>query len=98
MTTSLIKINRAPVLTLWAAIVAERLGYNHGEALSLGKAVAGLNAQAKGKRLGIFHPQGIGGEGQAKAGRSVSHQNLWPGHTSYPDRWARRCELLSTIT
>ena len=26
------------------------------EALSLGKAVAGLNAQAKGRRLGLFKP------------------------------------------
>jgi hypothetical protein len=49
-------INRAPVLTLWSSIVAERLGYEHGAALSLGKAVAGLNAQAKGRRLGIYKP------------------------------------------
>ena len=49
-----VKINRAPVLTLWATVVAERLGYDHETALTLGKAVAGLNAQAKGRRLGIF--------------------------------------------
>ena len=49
-------INRAPVLTLWAAVVAERLGFNQDEALSLGKAVAGLNAQSKGQRLGIYKP------------------------------------------
>jgi len=49
-------VNRAPVLTLWAAIVAERLGYGHATALTLGKAVAGLNAQSKGQRLGIFEP------------------------------------------
>lgn len=49
-----IKINRAPVLTLWAAVVAERLGYERETALSLGKAVSGLNAQAKGRRLGIY--------------------------------------------
>ena len=51
-----IQINRAPVLTLWAAVVAERLGFDHDEALSLGKALAGLNAQSKGRRLGIFKP------------------------------------------
>ena len=50
-----LRINRAPVLTLWASIVAERLGHAHDEALTLGKAVAGLNAQSKGRRLGIFH-------------------------------------------
>lgn len=49
-----IKINRAPVLTLWATVVAERLGYDKETALTLGKAVAGLNAQSKGRRLGIY--------------------------------------------
>ncbi|MGA8224234.1 MAG: hypothetical protein WB780_21485, partial [Candidatus Acidiferrales bacterium] len=56
MTDHAILINRAPVLTLWAATVAERLGFDHDEALSLGKAVAGLNAQSKGRRLGIYKP------------------------------------------
>jgi hypothetical protein len=49
-----IEINRAPVMTLWAVVVAERLGYDPEAALSLGKSVAGLNAQAKGRRLGLF--------------------------------------------
>ncbi len=49
-----IKINRAPVLTLWATVVAERLGYDEKTALTLGRAVAGLNAQSKGRRLGIY--------------------------------------------
>jgi hypothetical protein len=49
-----IKINRAPVLTLWGAVVAERLGHDKETALTLGKAVAGLNAQSKGRRLGIY--------------------------------------------
>jgi hypothetical protein len=56
MTEHNILINRAPVLTLWATTVAERLGFDWDEALSLGKAVAGLNAQSKGQRLGIFKP------------------------------------------
>ena len=43
-------------MTLWAAVVAQRLGFAEDEALTLGKAVAGLNAQAKGRRLGIFKP------------------------------------------
>lgn len=54
MPANRIAINRAPVLTLWAAVVAERLGYDRESALTLGKAVAGLNAQSKGQRLGIF--------------------------------------------
>jgi hypothetical protein len=56
MPTTTISINRAPVLTLWAAIVAKRLGFNRNEALTLGRAVAGLNAQSKGRRLGVFDP------------------------------------------
>jgi len=51
-----VKVNRAPVLTLWAAVVAERLGYDPKEALTLGRGVAGLNAQSKGRRLGIYEP------------------------------------------
>lgn len=51
-----VTINRAPVLTLWAAVVAERPGFDRDEALTLGKAVAGLTAQSKGQRLGIFTP------------------------------------------
>lgn len=51
-----IEVNRAAVLTLWAAVVAEALGFDEDEALSLGRAVAGLNAYSKGVALGLFHP------------------------------------------
>ena len=54
MANKKIKINRAPVLTLWATVVARRLGYNEETALTLGKAVAGLNAQSKGRKLEIY--------------------------------------------
>jgi hypothetical protein len=56
MSREIVLVNRAPVLTLWAAVVAERLGYDHDAALSFGKAVAGLNAQSKGRSLGIYKP------------------------------------------
>jgi hypothetical protein len=65
VTGSTLTINRAPVMTLWAVVVAERLGYRRDEALTLGRAVAGLNAQTKGRRLGIFEP---GSEGAGKPG------------------------------
>ena len=54
--TDTIRINRAPVLTLWAAVVAERLGFDRPTALTLGQAVAGLSAYAKGVSLGIIEP------------------------------------------
>jgi hypothetical protein len=62
------KINRAPVMALWAAVVAERLGFDWNEALTLGKVVTGLNAQAKGQRLGIFEPAA---EAENEAGRKA---------------------------
>src|ERR671933_805326 len=51
-----IRINRAPVLTLWAAVVAERLGFDRDAALTLERAVAGSSAQMKGRALGIYEP------------------------------------------
>lgn len=63
MAKSSILINRAPVLTLWAAVVAERLGFDHDAALTLGKRLAGMNAQSKGRMLGLFGP-GKGPEGR----------------------------------
>jgi hypothetical protein len=69
-----ISINRAPVLTLWAAVVAERLGFSEDEALTLGKSLAGLNAQSKGRRLGLFNPA----EEKTHQAREKSHgQEIW---------------------
>jgi hypothetical protein len=48
-----VRVNRAPVLTLWAAVVAERLGHPPDTALSLASAVAGTAARAKARRLGL---------------------------------------------
>ncbi len=53
-----LRINRAPVLTLWAAVVAERLGMPRETALTVGRALAGITAHAKGVRLGIYAPPG----------------------------------------
>ena len=52
----MVRVNRAPVLTLWATVVAERLGFDHDAALTLGRAVAGSSAQMKGRALGIYEP------------------------------------------
>jgi hypothetical protein len=45
-------VNRAPVLTLWAAVVAERLGHPTDTALTLGRAVAGSAARVKAATSG----------------------------------------------
>ena len=69
-----ISINRAPVLTLWAAIVAQRIGFDEDEALSLGKALAGRTAQTKGRRLGIYKPHE---EGAKQARAKERDKPLW---------------------
>ena len=72
MAAKTIKINRAPVLTLWAAVVAERLGYDEETALTLGKAVAGLNAQSKGKKLGIYEEKSEDDKKEEKKKKSAA--------------------------
>jgi hypothetical protein len=47
---SWVMVNRAPVLRLWAAMVAEVLGFEHDEALTLGRAVPVLNVGSIVKR------------------------------------------------
>jgi hypothetical protein len=89
MATHTVKINRAPVLTLWATVVAERLGYDPETALTLGKAVAGLNAQSKGRRLGIFEePKGSPEEREPKARQ--------PGEPFMVSLLHRRVPVIST--
>jgi hypothetical protein len=44
---SWVMVIRAPLLTFWAAVVAEVLGYEHDEPLTLGGAVAGMNAYSQ---------------------------------------------------
>lgn len=49
MSHAKIRINRAPGLTSWTAIVTEGLGFGWATAPTLGQAVADLSAPAKGK-------------------------------------------------
>jgi hypothetical protein len=71
-----VKVNRAPVLTLWAAVVAGRLGHPPDAALTLGRAVAGASAQAKARRLGIADEH----EGEDRAG-GERHAKAAPART-----------------
>ncbi|KAK0490930.1 hypothetical protein IW261DRAFT_1547212 [Armillaria novae-zelandiae] len=47
-------INRAPLMTAWAMIVAERLGFRREEALSIASVYTEMNALSKGVSLGIY--------------------------------------------
>ena len=62
-----IRVNRAPVLTLWATVVAERLGHPPDTALTLGRFVAGSSARAKARRLGITDEKQDAEERHARA-------------------------------
>ncbi|GAA5850904.1 hypothetical protein JCM8547_009127 [Rhodosporidiobolus lusitaniae] len=46
--------NRAPVMTAWSFIVAERLGFRRQEALSIAHVLTDMNATSKGVSLGIL--------------------------------------------
>jgi len=74
---NVIRINRAPVLTLWAAVVAEAEGYDRDTALSMGKAVAGLNAQAKGRRLGLYSSPKIEGRSSSAPKKVGLGEDFW---------------------
>jgi len=56
MANDIVHVNRTSVLTLWAAVVAEEIGFDHDTALTLGKTLAGMNARFKGRTLGIYKP------------------------------------------
>ncbi len=60
-----IQVNRAPVLTLWAAIVAERLGHDADAAITLGRAVAGSSARIKARAIGLEEKREDSGVGDA---------------------------------
>ena len=72
-----ITTTRAPVLTLWASVVARRLGFTRAEALTLGQAVAGLNTYAKGRSLGLLapSPKATGGRRQVLQGKPENTKN-----------------------
>ncbi|MBU0607317.1 MAG: hypothetical protein KKI08_05490 [Armatimonadetes bacterium] len=61
-----IQVNRAPVLTLWGAVVAERRGHDWPAALTIGRVLSGLMAQSKGRQLGVFGPPKAGEGGKPK--------------------------------
>ncbi len=50
----MIDINRAPVLTLWASVVAEREGYTSESALTFGKYIAGGGCCSKDRVSALY--------------------------------------------
>ena len=75
-----IRVNRAPVLTLWATVVAERLGYPTDTALTLGRDVSVLPAKDGTLR---------GDDNGKPASALISTLRIFGGWTIMS--WPRRC-------
>jgi hypothetical protein len=52
---SSVMINPAPVLTVWAAVVAEMLSFDYDEALTLGRQLQGSMLTQKALLWGFFN-------------------------------------------
>jgi hypothetical protein len=74
-----IRVNRAAVLTLCAAVVAERMGHDPDTALTVDRFVAGSSARAKARRLGIIDERNVAEERHAQAAALKPHrQSIHP--------------------
>ncbi|KAJ7754232.1 hypothetical protein DFH07DRAFT_868610 [Mycena maculata] len=61
-------VNRAPLMTAWSTLVAERLGFQREEALSIASVFTELNAVSKGVSMGIYKQGTERGMEASKAG------------------------------
>ncbi|KAJ7094686.1 hypothetical protein B0H15DRAFT_929316 [Mycena belliarum] len=68
-------VNRAPLMTAWSTLVAERLGFQREEALSIASVFTELNAVSKGISLGIYKT-GTGRAIEASKGGSQPYVEL----------------------
>ncbi|KAF9446939.1 hypothetical protein P691DRAFT_761189 [Macrolepiota fuliginosa MF-IS2] len=68
-------INRAPIMTAWGMVVAERLGFRREEALSIASVYTEANAISKGIHLGVFN-EGKGKDIEASQTGSQPYVNL----------------------
>lgn len=84
-----IPVNRTPVLTLLATVVAERLGHPPDIALTLGGAVCSASARTKARPLGITdEAQEVAERRAAAAGSKLGVQRFGSSVARYPSwRW-----------
>ncbi|CAL1700750.1 unnamed protein product [Somion occarium] len=78
-------INRAPIMAAWAFVVAERLGFQREEALSIASVYTEMNAISKGVSLGIYDERKQKGVEATKGGSQP-----------YVDLMGRRVPLFQT--
>ncbi|KAJ7908275.1 hypothetical protein B0H13DRAFT_2016861 [Mycena leptocephala] len=72
-------VNRAPLMTAWSTLVAERLGFQREEALSIASVYTEMNALAKGVSMGIY-----------KQGMDKGAEALKEGSQPYVELMGRR--------
>ncbi|KZP32973.1 hypothetical protein FIBSPDRAFT_722131 [Athelia psychrophila] len=82
LSTKFCVVNRAPVMTAWSFIVAERLGFSREEALSIASVYTEMNAVSKGVSLAIFEPSRNNGM-EAKKGGSQPYVELMGRNALY---------------
>ncbi|KAG2141774.1 uncharacterized protein EDB93DRAFT_1159052 [Suillus bovinus] len=78
-------VNRAPLMTAWATVVAERLGFEREEALSIASVYTEMNAISKGVSLGILDKS-----------RNKEIEPIKDGTQPYVDLLGRRIPLYRT--
>lgn len=78
-------VNRAPVMTAWAMTVAERLGFDREESLSIASVYTEANAVSKGASLGVIEET-----------RKKATETLPEGEQPYVDLMGRRIPLYQT--
>ncbi|TFK43459.1 hypothetical protein BDQ12DRAFT_731481 [Crucibulum laeve] len=72
-------VNRAPLMTAWATIVAERMNFQREEALSIASVYTEMNAVSKGVSLGCF-----------EKGREMGMEATRTGSQPYVELMGRR--------
>ncbi|KAJ3488378.1 hypothetical protein NLI96_g2901 [Meripilus lineatus] len=77
-------VNRAPIMTAWAFVVAERMGFQREEALSIATVYTEMNAISKGVSLGIY-----------KEGKQEGREAKKDGSQPYVDLMGRRQVIFS---
>ncbi|KAJ7665541.1 hypothetical protein B0H17DRAFT_1184561 [Mycena rosella] len=80
-------VNRAPLMTAWSTLVAERLGFQREEALSIASVFTELNAVSKGVSMGIYKKGTERGMEASKGGSQpyvelMGRRPLFQAHTS----------------
>ncbi|EIN10463.1 hypothetical protein PUNSTDRAFT_100008 [Punctularia strigosozonata HHB-11173 SS5] len=78
-------VNRAPLMTAWATVVAEALGFQREEALSIASVYTEMNAISKGVSIGVF-----------RQGKAVGIEASEGGSQPFVDLMGRKIPLYRT--